>query len=420
MGYKFDSGFKLQKTGIFAIDSTPSGAIIYLDDAPVKTLSGKFLNKQNFRKTPQKIKNLLPGEYNVRLELDNYWPWEKKLTIYPGQTTFAEDVIFFKKDFPIIILENFKNISYSPDKTMAISWNNESLRLIDFKNDKITTIESSGLPSAGKIKWSANSKKAILENHLIDLVDFKELDLHDLIGNKISLAQWDITESDNYIYYLNNDRLHSYNLDSKKTKPLLTEEIFQNFIIKNKKIYKISNENNSTTLGIFNLADEKLIKKINLPLSSYSFLNEENKLLNIYDTKYQTLYLIDENSTIKPLVETFKDVSNDNTWINDNELLYSNALEIWMYNQKSNEKKLITRVSNKINQILWHPKNGHIIFLANNSINVIELDNREKYNITKILELPTIENISINTEGSILYFEGIYQEKSGIYKLLVE
>ncbi|MFH1173158.1 MAG: PEGA domain-containing protein, partial [bacterium] len=69
MGYKYN--FKkneFQKTGSFSIDSLSKGLSVYLDQELYKD------------KTPAKITNLLPGEYQVSLEADGYYPWQKKLT----------------------------------------------------------------------------------------------------------------------------------------------------------------------------------------------------------------------------------------------------------------------------------------------------------------------------------------------------
>ena len=66
-GYKIGNGLKLQKTGIFIIDSKPRGAKIYLNDKLEQDQIKKWLlDKNSFVVTPAKIKNLLPGEYLVR------------------------------------------------------------------------------------------------------------------------------------------------------------------------------------------------------------------------------------------------------------------------------------------------------------------------------------------------------------------
>ena len=112
-GYKLDpAGFKLQKTGMFVIETEPKGALIYLNK---QLQTSKFLmfsgNEEKAIKSPAKLSHITPNTYTVRLELDGYWPWEKELTVKASETTYLEDVKFFKRNLPELILDlNLKNI----------------------------------------------------------------------------------------------------------------------------------------------------------------------------------------------------------------------------------------------------------------------------------------------------------------------
>ena len=84
LGYKFDSRtLKFTKAGIIALKTQPAGASMYLN--------GLILNE----KTPATIGELLPGEYNVRIELADYYPWEEDVAVYAGQVTRLEKIILF-------------------------------------------------------------------------------------------------------------------------------------------------------------------------------------------------------------------------------------------------------------------------------------------------------------------------------------
>ena len=101
-GYRLDlnralSGHVLQKTGTLILASTPKGADIYLDGKQTKS-SGSIFG--DYATTPAKVKNLLPKEYLVEVRLDGYWPWEKKMTIYGGESTYAENIVLFKRCTP--------------------------------------------------------------------------------------------------------------------------------------------------------------------------------------------------------------------------------------------------------------------------------------------------------------------------------
>src|SRR3989339_1238981 len=104
IGYKIGSGFSFQKTGMLILDTDPKGAKIHLDGKIQQNFFKRiYAEEQSYIRTPAKIKNLLPGTYDVRVELPGFWPWQKKLTVNPGQSTFAADIRPFKKALPQLL-----------------------------------------------------------------------------------------------------------------------------------------------------------------------------------------------------------------------------------------------------------------------------------------------------------------------------
>ena len=117
---------------MLAVSTIPKNALIYLDD---KAEVNSFLSwgQKNYIRTPAKIKNILPGEYKIRFEEEGYWPFEKKVTIYSGQTTFLEDINLFRSDLSLLI-------SSSTSNTISLSPNQKYLYIIDAK--KIINLSS--------------------------------------------------------------------------------------------------------------------------------------------------------------------------------------------------------------------------------------------------------------------------------------
>ena len=84
LSYRFNPRtFKFAKTGLIALKTQPQGADIYLD--------GKLLNE----KTPVTINELLPGRYNIRLELERHYPWVGEVSVETGKVTRLEKIILF-------------------------------------------------------------------------------------------------------------------------------------------------------------------------------------------------------------------------------------------------------------------------------------------------------------------------------------
>lgn len=420
LGYSVSNGFKLQKTGILVIASEPNNAKIYLNGELQQDFLKKLYKQDSYKTTPQKIKDLAPGEYNIKLELDGYWSWEKKLAIWPGQSTFAEDVKLFKKDAPVSLLQGERNISANAKRADIFTWNKKEAVVINLATNEIKNINlgSSTLPENQDANWSPNSNQILLGNFLIN-ENNQITDLKTQIDKQAKSFQWD-NYSDEYIYYTTNTSLSKYRVADKAVTKIIDSSNIGNFFAQRDFIYFLSNEKDATILNIFDTQEKKISNKINLPLSSYSFINKDQDLLNLFDDKHNMLYILDVNSSFKQLKDSLSNVSKKNYWINDTQLLYANDFEIWMYDLESSRKKLITRISKKITNVAWLPTNGHILFSTANSINVIELDDREKYNITKLIESDQIKNPVLNKTGDTLYFNGTINGEKGVYKLSID
>ena len=142
-GYKFNLSWPikwnrvLEKTGMLNLSTLPKGAYIYLDDRPQKN-TGFSILKKDLLTTPIKIRNLLPGDYLLRLEKTNYWPLEKKVRIESGQTTFLEDINLFINDLPFFITGGAPGeLIISPDNNYLYA--QTSGMVIDLKNNQLLT-----------------------------------------------------------------------------------------------------------------------------------------------------------------------------------------------------------------------------------------------------------------------------------------
>ena len=67
-------------TGLLVLTSTPDGAKVYLDD--------------NLSTATDDTINLAPGEYDVRIEKDGYYPWKKKVVLKNEAVTKTDAVLF--------------------------------------------------------------------------------------------------------------------------------------------------------------------------------------------------------------------------------------------------------------------------------------------------------------------------------------
>ncbi len=84
LGYKIDyKKFKIYKTGILYLNSTPAGASIYIN------------GKLHTDLTPARIEELKPGSYNIEVKREGFYAWEKELTVRPNMVTKADGIVLF-------------------------------------------------------------------------------------------------------------------------------------------------------------------------------------------------------------------------------------------------------------------------------------------------------------------------------------
>ncbi len=422
-GYKFNlSGVKFQRTGTFIFNTKPKGAKIFINDQPQQTFFKKYYSQEkSFIKTPAKIKNLLPGEYNIKFEFNNYWTWQKKLTIYPGASTYAEDVYLFKKNLPILLLpDKINNSQLSPDKNKLAILTDKQITILNLTNEEQTKLPFINRLSTTTYAWAPSSKKLSLNKTVLNIDNAEEkTNLGDYIKTEINKPKWDYI-SDDKLYYNDKNNIYRFSLSTKSEKNILEYSQINNYLIKNDNIYFIEQLGNTSNLNISNLNSGELIKKINLPGSdNYYFINSKHQLLNLYDQDHQILYLIEPFSLFySPLQETINNIKYT-YWVNDNKLLYANDFEVWLFDLEHSQKTLLTRISQTIIAILWHPSNNYIIYSTDTTINTIELDEREKHNITEIIKLDEIAYPVLNQKGDTLYFYAKIGNQEGLYKLAI-
>jgi dipeptidyl aminopeptidase/acylaminoacyl peptidase len=413
-----------QKTGMLVLDTVPPGAKIYLNGKPQQLFFKKYFSGgESFVSTPAKIKNIAPGEYIVKMEKDGYSPWEKKLSVFSGMSAYAEDVSLFKKSLPLLAANGkIKNVSYSPDKRYLAAVQDEKINIIDTDKNVLLTINTEKSASGtNEILWSPDSKKIMAERIIYNTANGSiEFNLKQATSDSLDI-KWG--ENNDEIFYIKKTKgenlINSFNLTTKEEKSILKEKEIMDFIIKAGRLYYISRGLARSDFKAAEISSGKIISSIELPYSSeYEFINPVQELINLIDKKHQTLYLIDPFPQF-PLKETINNVKYTD-WNEGGKLLYGNDFEIWLFDLNSRQNILLTRISETINNIFWHPNNNYIIYLTGDTVNALELDDREKRNLTEIVRLDKISDIFLNKKGDALYFVSQIGNEEGLFKLIIQ
>ncbi|HLD28445.1 MAG TPA: PEGA domain-containing protein [Patescibacteria group bacterium] len=407
-GFRYNFHYsRVQKTGIMIISSMPRRAQI--------SLNGTVYDKDT---TPTKVENMLPGDYEITLTKEGYHNWNKKLPIYENNTTFAEDVILWKDDYPVSISQTTStDWLASPDNSKIAYISNNQVVFFDTTNNSfVYPADSQKLNKIKILGWSNTSKKIIIKNQMADITSYFVINseqlptpqLQKIINYSYESLKWDI-DSDNIIYGLAPGSGWKIDLFQNKHDRLLTGQV-DDFIIKDDKIFTLESGN----LFWRSLGTNQLVNPLEeINCQNCKFINKKSSQLILFDNVSNQIYFVDPENRLQTIASQAKAIN----WLDDDTLLFYNDWEIWIYNLGTREPELITRLGQKIQFALWHTAGRHIIFVSNNMIKIIELDNRELRNVVELVTPEKITDWSIDSRGEILYFSGQLNNKYGFYSL---
>lgn len=413
--YNFQKG-RVQKTGIIKITTIPNNAEIWLN--------GQLVAGQE---TPAKIEYVLPGDYEILLRKNGYHDWQKKLPVYENGTTFAEKVILWKAAQPQIISSGTaagwllspdrKKIAYLPAGRLAILDFNDSLieNLLTANPEKIETVAyPENAQDVKIISWSADGKKILLDASVGDIKAYLTYNLDNksfrqINDNGYRIIKWD-QNNDNLLYGLNRAGLWQIDLAKNKITPSAKIAAAEDFMADGDTLYYLVNGALYTNHGA-------LAGKIEINDCPACRISEQKSgHLMLFDGVNQKIKFIDLSGTSKSVSAAAKNY----VWLNNDVLLFYNDWELYIFDLNKKEPELITRLGHPIDSAVWQPQGRHIVFVSENKIKMIELDDRELRNVIILAENVSADDLQINRSGKDIYFNGSHNGQAGIYKLNIQ
>src|SRR3989339_1427030 len=236
---------QVQRTGTLIIKTTPKSAQV--------SLNSKVLTAT----TPIRENNVLPDEYEIKINKAGYYPWQKKLDIRPQETTFIEDVLLFPQSQSEKISDNkISFLSFSPGGSYALFETQEFeqdflylLNLNNFRQKLIFNNDKSWKDLS--VLWAEDDSKALIkidDQLLVATTIFpqQKIDLQEQI-NKISThptnLKWNEDDS-NILYWQDKNIIYELNVLAQTNTKIHTNaknENFNDFLVKNNEIYLIEN-----------------------------------------------------------------------------------------------------------------------------------------------------------------------------------
>jgi len=398
----------VQRTGTLIVKTIPKDATVLLNDAPFSST------------TPIRENNILPDEYNINIVKDGYYPWTKKLSIRPQETTFIEDIILFPKLPSEKINDNKINfLSFSPGGSYALfttkDFNQDFLYLLNLNNFRQKLIFNND-KSWSKISalWSKDDSKALINidgNYLVATTIFpqQKINLSDQISPKLptpDIFKWDETDS-NTLYSLNDNTISIIDLLSLTSERIFTatkDEKISDFLVRGNELYLLENINGTPLLTKQLLSGTAKTAAIGLKSANYYFHGFFNGYLAFGETNHETLFLA--NSDLDKIVFSKENVQTIEPSDKDNYLLVTTNQEISFIKLDEAEltERNVTRYGDGLTETHWtHSTTNYLFALQNTKITILELDERDK---RFTLELPehNVKTFTVNANDEALIF----------------
>lgn len=376
------------QTGILNVKVDPNKVDIYINNILKEKKSGDI----NFLK---------PGDYNVALKKDGYFPWQKRLTIQAGMVTWAspqnsnvyllkqttsrkiasEVLDFVSKNSNVVYLTN-SNIFYGKIDSV---FNKTAL----FKPvNKIISLDNENYILTNTIV--PNSSPILFNSSTGLLTDLKTI---------FSTLPENISYNNNEFYYLENEQLLTYNINSQEKNIILNN--IRNFYFQDNNLYYIQKNNNKNNLYVsISPFNQPQLLSINIPefLKVDIFVSYSKQIYILADN---TLYKL--NSNFDKITDNIANFEFDFNGQNLPLLRYG---EFNYYDFNSQNLNFVTRKNEHVSNLVVKSNIGYAFYKNTTGIYAIELDTRDSQNQYLISQGDNISKFNFyNSDKNIIYLE---------------
>ena len=382
------------KTGMIIIAAKPMEAKIYLND--------RYKEKTAFYLLQNKLNNLRPGNYNVKIKKTGYRTWQKNITVEPGVVSWANYIIMFTEKLNIV------NVSELTTNPITVSNNGRFLLYSGTKDNKFyaTSYETSSLttnslwpsntsasadwvktPNILKASYNQSGNKVL---YTIKNGDIKEYVVAEADGNDVRLTilndqlhvvpteiNWDPYD-DNAVFILVGTTLYHTKISADAVGKTISSDVISYSYESNKQVYyaKKSTINSTVSIEKSNIdgSDKTTIIDSIAPSTSYVFSRTpKNDTLAILSKDTGNLMLIypanDGHNTTVRIGTGYKYIS----WQKDGKkLLYYDDTNVYRYDIEKN--KSASFYYGKLESVVWYYDESHYLINGEHGLEIIEFD----------------------------------------------
>ncbi len=435
-GYKINwRRLSLEQTAALTAESSPKNATILLNNRPQTSwLNAWWPQTNNYQKTPNKIKGLLPDTYTVTLQLDGYWPWERKISFAPGQSVYLKNTKLFRQSQPTLVSAlNAKSQTktlLSPDKNQLAILTDNNLLILNLTSGQFstttlpTTNQQSRADSADNFAWSPDSQQILVQTAVVSLATKKINQLPAIfVGRKLV---W-LNDSQRLLF-LNKTQWFILSLNNNQSTQFLAvpnSQTVGDFFVKANQLYFVAQPagqiNQQLTLVDLS-TKQSATSSLSAEEAGLNFFGDfsikfSGDHLELYDTGRQRLFV--QSNQTNAWSEAGNRVTNFIRTA-DGRLIYANNFELWQADPTFINEQLVNRLSQTIASLACYQDNQNLFYSTGDSIVLFDLDNRfGYYQSLKIMDGKNISDLQFNPNEDELYFLGNINNKFGLYRLAI-
>ncbi len=401
-GYRYDTKKgTITRTGSIVLDTEPTNARIYLN------------NKLLSIKTPDRVNNILPGKYFIKIEKNNHYVWEKKLSVLSQEATFAQDINLFFQSEPTILLENIVWWKYSPNKNFIIVAINEfeqqHFYLYNLSNGKKNLIfvnrNNSIEPT---IIWSNQNDYLVFQtNTFSQIISTTYPPKTFNLNNANKNIHWD-DKNGNILYYQISNSIYRLNFLTNENSNIFTlpEKVaLKDYRIYEDKIFVIEKTNNKYFITFYPLDENKvsLRKTIELNGSNFRIAEIINQKIILINDLNNHLYLTD--TSLDKVNFNEQNIVSYDVLPEKNLLLIQTAEELKFLQMDANptNPKSLIRVSQGLTKAQWFKNPNYCFYIDNGKLKIIELDDRNGNQIINLVD-EQIQDFSLSPKNEAVYY----------------
>jgi hypothetical protein len=393
---------KIERNGTLIIDSVPAGAHVFLNGRSMEDV------------TPVTLQNVAPGNYLVRVERDGYYPWQKRLDVYPEFVTFANTIRLWRVASPAVFIpQPATAIQSSPNENFiaALVTTSSSTDLIVWTSsgeEQLRASLGSFDATGSSIRWSSNSRGLLVEHPSATGTSGWIANIRSgtpPVALPSGTYEWEgsfvrgRSGRDRISIDFENDRFERTELP-----PGIHDRLGS---------LTIRQATGTRSLVLFQ--EENATRGLVLPPGEWEIVGTVGKQLILRDGNS---WLSLDPDEITPVVHR---VTGDRlrAYVSRQKTSYLlvDGGELWLWDP-ANEPELLLRQSQPIIEATWDEDGREVIFATASAISALDLDQRDGRLQTPLTQLDRITGLALFRKTLLL--TGERNGASGVWKLEIE